>query len=70
MNWDVKKTRSENCQLRILRRRTCSKTSLQLILSDSTTLAYEHPPSRRGGGGGQLETFGGGVSTVIGDVSE
>ena len=69
MNWDVKKTRSENCQLRILRRRTCSKTSLQLILSDSTTLAYEHPPSRRGGGG-QLETFGGGVSTVIGDVSE
>ena len=68
MNWDVKKTPSENCQLRILRRRTCSKTSLQLILSDSTTLAYEHPPSRRGGG--QLETFGGGVSTVIGDVSE
>ena len=67
MNWDVKKTRSENCQLRMLRRRTCSKTSLQLILSDSTTLAYEHPPSRRGG---QLETFGGGVSTVIGDVSE
>ena len=67
MNWDVKKTRSENCQLRILRRRTCSKTSLQLILSDSTTLAYDHPPSR----GGQLETFGGGgESTVIGDVSE
>ena len=52
MNWDVKKTRSENCQLRILRRRTCSKTLLQLILSDSSTLAYEHPPSRRGGGGG------------------
>lgn len=82
MNWDVEKTRSENCQLRILRRRTCGKTSLQLILSDSTTLAYKHPPSRRGGGGKvgwrehyiqlaiQLETFGGGVSTVIGDVSE
>lgn len=86
MNWDVEKTRSENCQLRILRRHNiCGKTSLRLILSDSTTFAYEHPPSRRGGGGVggwrehyiqlaiQLETFGGGgggVSTIIGDVLE
>ena len=53
MNWDVEKTRSENCQLCILRRRTCGKTSLQLILSDSTTLAYEQPPlPYRGGEGG------------------
>ena len=68
----MEKTRSENCQLRILRRHNiCGKTSLRLILSDSTTFAYEHPPSRRGGGVGgwrehyiqlaiQLETFGGG----------
>lgn len=67
MNWDVEKTRSENCQLRILRRHNiCGKTSLRLILSDSTTFAYEP----MGGVGGwrehyiqlaiQLETFGGG----------
>lgn len=81
MNWDVEKTRSENCQLRILRRHNiCGKTSLRLILSDSTTFAYE--PMGGGGVGGwrehyiqlaiQLETFGGGggVSTIIGDVLE
>ena len=72
MNWDVEKTRSENCQLCILRRRTCGKTSLQLILSDSTTLACEQPPpptavGRGGGMEGVLytacdptETFGSG----------
>lgn len=61
MNWDVEKTRSENCQSCILRRRTCGKTSLQLILSDSTTLAYEQPPPpplpRWGGGVGWREHY-------------
>ena len=56
MNWDVEKTGSENCQLHILRR-TCGKTSLQLILSDSTKLAYEHPPSGGGGGGSDSSTL-------------